>query len=256
LSTQILILYELYTGHYSKLAPLAQKLNVTQQAISEYITKMKQQGLVQKVERQYKPTVTGVSLLQQEMLTLKEFTDDCVQHLSLITNCISIAATSVKKGQTVSLYMDNGWLYASTNKSCSSTGTALSSAQPGEAVPIGTLKGILDHTLGKISFFSLRDPFLPSQKTFDTKKLENHFKTVSLDTIAVLDAKAKVISKDIGIKPEIQYGGIHAVIDAAQRGLHVGVLGYKQNIQTALAYLEKQNEQTTQPMEYDVFTFY
>jgi len=255
-TTQILILYELYTGHYSKLAPLAEKLQVTQQAISEYITKMKTEGLVQKIDRQYKPTIKGVSLLQQEMLSLKEFTDDCVQHLSLVTNCIAIADTPVRKGQTVQLVMDNGWLYASLHKDSPSTGTCLSSAQAGEVVPIGNLKGILDHTAGKISFFSLPDPFIPSQQDFDIKKVKQQITKTMVDTMAVLDAMGKVASKKIGVRSDIEYGGIYAVIDAAQRGINVGVLGYKQNIQNSVSHLDKHNEQSTQPIEYDVFTFY
>jgi len=256
LSTQVLILYELYTRHYSKLAPLAQKLNVTQQAISEYITKMKTQGLVQRVDRQYKPTVKGISLLQQEILSLKEFTDDCMQHLLLITNCIAIAATPIKKGQTVYLYMDNGWLYASTNHQSSSTGTALSSVEPHDAIPVGNLKGILDHSTGKISFFSLRDPFIPTKQPFDIEQIKQQFKNTPVDAIAILDPMGKIISKNIGVKPDITYGGIHAVIDAAERGVNVVVIGYKQTIQNAITYLNKQNEQSTQPLGYDVFTFY
>ncbi|MEM0493363.1 MAG: winged helix DNA-binding protein, partial [Candidatus Thermoplasmatota archaeon] len=57
LSTQVLILYETYNGNYSKLEPLARKLGVTQQAISEYFKKMKNKGLIQKIDKIYKPTI-------------------------------------------------------------------------------------------------------------------------------------------------------------------------------------------------------
>jgi predicted transcriptional regulator len=256
LSTQILILYELYTGHYSKLAPLATKLNVTQQAISDYIMKMKTQDLVQKIDREYKPTIKGVSLLQQEILLLKDFTDDCIQHLSLITSCIAIATAPIKKGTTVYLYMDNGWLYATTDKKTSSTGISLSSVDEGSTLPVGNLKGILDHHTGKIIFVSFHDPFLPAQKQFEQKRVEQQLKKPTVDVIAILDAMAKVISRNIGVRPDIEYGGIHAIIDAAQRGLNVAVLGYKQNTQNAITFLDKHNEQSSQPLEYDVLSLY
>lgn len=256
LATQILILYELYNGHYSKLAPLSHKIGVTQQAISEYITKMKKEGLVQKIDRQYKPTVQGVSILQQEILNLKDFTDNCMQHLTMIQNCIAIAATPIKKGQQVSLDMDNGWLNASTTEVSTSKGTALADAKKGEALTVGNLKGILDHTLGKISFFSLADPIFSSKKTIDTEKIKHQLKQTTIDLIAVLDELAKVISKNIAVKPDIEYGSIHAVIDGAQRGQDIGVFGSKQSIQNAINYLEKHNEQSTQPLEYEVFSFY
>ena len=256
LSTQILILYELYNGHYSKLAPLAQKIGVTQQAVSEYINKMKKEGLVQKIDRQYKPTVRGVSLLQQEILNLKEFTDDCMQHLSLIKNCIAIASTKIKKGQNVTLSMQDGWLYASTSGTFNSSGTALADAEKEDAIAIGNLKGILDHSTGKISFLSVRDPFLPTKQSIDIDKIKQQLKKTTVESISVLDPYAKVITKKIGVKSDIEYGGIHAIIDAAQRGLNITVIGYKQTIQNAITYLDKHNEQSTQPLDYDVFTFY
>ena len=61
-STQILILYELYIHNHSNFLPIAEKIGVTQQAISEYIKKMKKEDLVHKVNGNYKPTMKGVYL--------------------------------------------------------------------------------------------------------------------------------------------------------------------------------------------------
>ena len=60
-STQILILYELYTKSYSKLTPLADKIGITQQAISEYMKKLMLHDLVQKIDGEYKPTIRHLS---------------------------------------------------------------------------------------------------------------------------------------------------------------------------------------------------
>ena len=84
LSTQVLILYEIYTKSYSKLTPIAEKIGVTQQAVSEYMKILIKQKLVKKIDGKYKPTVKGIYLLQNELINLKQFVEDRIVKLSLI----------------------------------------------------------------------------------------------------------------------------------------------------------------------------
>ena len=78
-STQILILYELYTKPHSKLTSIAEKIGVTQQAVSEYMKSMIKQDLVQKIDSEYKPTIKGTYLLQSELSILKNFRESLIK---------------------------------------------------------------------------------------------------------------------------------------------------------------------------------
>ena len=75
-STKILILYEIYTKTYSKLTPIADKIGVSQQAVSEYMKSLIKEKHVQKTDGKYKPTIKGIYLLQNELSELKQFIDD------------------------------------------------------------------------------------------------------------------------------------------------------------------------------------
>ncbi|MEM0493370.1 MAG: hypothetical protein QXS02_05405, partial [Candidatus Thermoplasmatota archaeon] len=116
--------------------------------------------------------------------------------------------------------------------------------------------GILEHTPGTINFFSLPDPFMKNYSTLDIypqvkKQLENQ----SIEKIIIIDAAGKVACRKIGIKPDIEHGGVNAAIDAAQKGLNTAVIGYKQNIEQALSHLKTYNEKTIQPLKYDIFNY-
>jgi putative transcriptional regulator len=256
LSTQVLILYELYRGSYSKLEPLADKIGVTQQAVSEYLKKMREEDLIQKTNRQYKPTIKGISLLQQEILSLKNFTDECIQNLYLISTSVAISDSTIKRGETVYLRMEDGWLTASTHKTSSSTGVSLHHAGTGDLVAVTCLKGLLKHTTGRINFFSLPDPFMKDYSSLDIyPKVRKQLERQSVDVIIVIDAAGKVTCKKIGVKPDVEYGGVYAAIDAAQRGLNVAVIGYKQDVDQAVSHLKTFNEKTIQPLNYDIFNY-
>ncbi len=256
LSTQILILYELHTNNYSKLHPLATKLGITQQAVSEYLHRMKKQNLIYREERQYKPTIQGVALLHQELISLKQFADESVKNLSLITHCIALAAAPIRKGQNVGLRMNDGWLWAHPNQQSSSTGIALSTAEARDYVIIGNLTGIIDHTLGKLYFFELPNPTQSLNHHPSLRQIKQQLQRISIDITACLDPVGFVICTKIGIKPEILYGVSAAILDAAQRGISVAVFGYKETIQETIRSLEKHNDTTFEKISYDIFIFH
>ena len=255
LSTQMLILSELYTEHYSKLVPLAEKIGVTQQAISNYIKKMSEQDLVHRVKGEYRPTIKGTQLLQTELLNLKKFIDDRIKKMSIIKTCIALARSKIKTGEKVGLFMEKGWLVAYPNKKSTSTGIAKIDADIGEAVIVSELNGIVSHKVGKMYYFEL--PSLHKVKRLtntDVDRLRKKIKTLNLDKIGILDATAKSVCKKIGLKPDFEFGGIYASIDAVQRGLNTGLFGYEEKIREAIAIFEKMNEKSGMKTYYEVFS--
>ena len=253
-STQVLILYELYTKHYSKLSPMGEKIGVTQQAISDYMKKMMQQGLVHKADGEYKPTIKGVYLLQNELLNLKNFIDERIEKMSLVKNCVALAKTPIKTGESVGLFMDEGWLVAYANKKSSSMGLANIDANVGGYTTIGSLEGIIDHAVGRLYYFELPTPFTFRHNKIDTKLIRKRVQNLNIDRIGILDVVAKSVCKKIGIKPDFEFAAIHAAIDATQRGLNTAIFGYEEKIRETLKIFEKINTKSSEKISYEVFS--
>ena len=255
LSTQILILSEIYIEHYSKLVPLAEKIGVTQQAISDYIKKMNKQDLVHKVKGEYKPTIKGTQLLQTELSNLKKFIDDRIDKMSVIKECIALAKAKIKTGEKVGLFMENGWLVTYPNKKSASTGVAKMDADIGEFITVNELKGIVSHKVGKLYCFEL--PSLHEVRKLtntDVDRLRKKIRTLNLDKIGILDATAKSVCKKIGLKHDFEFGGIYAAIDAVQRGLNTGLFGYEEKIRDTIAIFEEINGKSCKKIYYEVFS--
>ena len=253
-STQILILYELYTKPHSKLTPIAEKIGVTQQAVSEYMKKLIKHKLVQKIDGEYKPTIKGTYLLQNELSNLKSFVDERIDKLSLITNCVALAKIPIKSGEKVALFMDDGWLVAYANKRSSSVGIANNMAEVGEYITLGNLEGIMDHKVGKLYYFELPSPFTLKHNKIDTESIQKRIRTMNIDRIGILDVVSKSVCKKIGIKPDFEFGVIYAAIDAAQRGLNTAIFGYDEKIKEALNIFEETNEKSSEKINYELFS--
>ena len=248
LSTQILILYELYTNNYSKLSPIAEKIGVTQQAISEYTKKMKKQGLIQKVDNEYKPTMKGTQLLQTELTNLKKFVDGKIEKIPVVNNCFALAKTPIKKGEEVGLFMENGWLVANANKKSPSIGIATTYAEIDDYIIIKNLQGIIDHDIGKIYFFELKT----NQE--NNKKIKQKIQGINIDKIGILDIPSKSICSKIGIKPDFEFSTTNAAIDAAIRGLNTLVLGENKKLKESFKLFEEINEKSNTKIKFERFS--
>ncbi|MCD6574037.1 MAG: winged helix-turn-helix transcriptional regulator, partial [Thermoplasmata archaeon] len=61
LSKKLLILIEISTGNYTKLDQIAERIGVTKQAVSDYIKKMKNDGMITIVNGYYRATPKGIN---------------------------------------------------------------------------------------------------------------------------------------------------------------------------------------------------
>jgi len=250
LSTQILILYELYTKHYSKLSPIAEKIGITQQAISEYTKKMKKQGLIHKVNNEYKPTMKGTQLLQTELTNLKKFVDDKIQKMPLVEDCYALAKTPIKKGEKVGLFMENGWLVANANKKSPSMGIATANAEIDDYIIIKNLQGIIDHNIGKIYFLELK----PDDNKVNIKQLKKKIQSLNIDKIGILDVVSKSICYKIGIKPDFEFGVTNTAIDVAIRGLNTIILGNSKQLKESFKLFEEIHEKLNEKIKFELFS--
>ena len=124
LTTKILILLELTTNphHRFKFKTLAEKFDMTVQAVSDYFKIMKKEGLVMKVRGMYKPTQKGILFLHSNFYEIRDFIDEQMHKLSIIDVCTAVAGGRLKPGDRVGLFMEGGELKAYKNRSSTSMG--------------------------------------------------------------------------------------------------------------------------------------
>jgi predicted transcriptional regulator len=149
-NTEMLILVELVESPAVKLKDVSKNLDITVQAVSQYIAAMKREGLVKGSGGKLKPTRRGMQMLQEHFTGLKHEVDGILRRIRVVDTCVSIAAKRITKGQKVGLEMEDGILMAFPDKKAASTGVALESSEEGDDLLVGQLEGIVDMELGRL----------------------------------------------------------------------------------------------------------
>lgn len=252
LSKRFLILLEIATGDYFSLNQIAEKVGITKQGVSEYLKKMKEDGLIEIVDKKYRVTVKGIELLFSELAELDKYLEEKRKKLNIIECCPAIAGDDIEKGDRVYLFMENGYLYAYKRKKSSAIAEAIESAKKGEDVGIKGVKGIIDLKLGKIHLFALPSIIKGGTKALNHEKLKKEIEKITANKFGVLDIVGKVALDKIGIKCDIEFSPLQSAIEASQRGLNVVLLGDEKEIKYAKAKLDEYNANALEEIEYEV----
>ena len=256
--TKLLILLELKSQPRIKLHEIASRLDVTIQAVSEYIKLMIKENLISKLKGEYKLTIEGVEFLHKNISELKEFLDSKIESLDIINVCTAIAGENLSEGEKVDLIMDTGILIAKkqqnqiTKTNSNSTGVILYDAEKGDDVAVVNLKGIIDYEYGNLTILSL-----PSSTEGGTQKVSlNKFKALikkyKPDRIAVYDLIGYAILKKINRTPDIEFSVLPAAIEATLKGFNVMLLTSTEALSDIISQIENINSQTKNITQYSV----
>ncbi len=218
--TRFLILYRAILERPGKLSDLSAPLGMTQQGVSNYISEMEEEGLLDTSGKKYHPTPKGMEIVRKVIAKLNTFIDEASQQMDLIKQCTAMAEERVEEGDEVGLYMAGGFLRADT-KGRTSTGIALTSAAPGEPLAVGDLQGITEMNVGRIYIIKVG---LDNSLTEAKKSLEDKLSTVDHDVLAVTGEAQYGLAVSICLEPDIVFAPQEAAINAAERGLNVALI--------------------------------
>ena len=114
LATKFQIIVEIAAGQPSiQQKEIASRLNVSRQAISQYIEKLMEEGLVTSDGRsRYSLTKEAVNWILKTLRELESYSAFVKKTVTNITICAAVAESDLKKGQIVALEMENGILVA------------------------------------------------------------------------------------------------------------------------------------------------
>ena len=223
-STRLQILVEIAEHQPSiRQQEIADKLGVTPQAVSEYIREMVDEGLVNAHGRgRYEVTKSGIEWVLRHAEALefyaRHITRDVIQQVAVWT---AIAREGIKKDDSVGVFMQDGWLYA-TKQEQSAMGRATMDARPGEDIGVSHLNGIIDHEEGRIHICKV-----PRIERGGSREIRPDLLRAAVqdaDMVAAVGLESYVALRKAGIEPDMFFGSREGVIEAAFHGRECAII--------------------------------
>lgn len=219
LATRFQILVEIaHSGPNIQQRDIAKRLEVSPQAVSDYVGQLMKEGLLASGGRsRYRLTSEGTNWIIRIMRQLGEYETFVRQAVTNVTICAAIAEDDLVKGQTVGLEMKGGVLFATRRVKDGARGVAFSGASKGEDVGVTSIEGIVRLTRGKVTVIDIPTIDGGGSRLVDPSHLKNAIK--KHQHIGAIGIEALVALRRCGVEPRYSYGVIEACIEAARCGL-------------------------------------
>jgi putative transcriptional regulator len=239
LTTRFQILVEIANaGPAVQQREIAQNLNITPQAVSDYIAQLSQEGLLASEGRaHYRVTNQGVNWIIKTLRELGEYNAFIQRAITDLSVCAAIAKDDLKKGQRVGLEMKDGLLLASASRKRGASGTTIDRARAGEDVGISGIEGIVPLEVGRVTILRMPGIQRGGSKKINYDILKQHLAKSNMVAALGLEALAALRKT----RSEFQhYGAAAAAIEAAKSGLKPLVVCVDSEAADLIARLEKE----------------
>ncbi|MCD1294717.1 Crp/Fnr family transcriptional regulator [Methanocella sp. CWC-04] len=216
--TKFMILVEVAASQPQlKQSDIAEKLGITPQAISEYVKKLVSEGMITSEGRgQYSITPLGVEHIINDAKELKEFSDYVLSNVvGQVSAWAAIALDDIEKDQTVYLSMKDGILSCSAKKSTGASGVAINNARAGKDVGVMNLKGLIPLEKERVKLIRVPTIVDGGSHRSDLKLLKSSVSGI----VAVAGIEALAACKAANVKPDMMFGAIDAITEAAIKGV-------------------------------------
>ena len=218
---------------------IARRLNITPQAISEYIKGLIKEGsLTSKGRSRYKVTTEGVNRVLKALRELRDYSSFAVKAVANISVSAAVADCNLSQGQTVGLKMKDGLLFATDTMGEGAKGIAVSNAREGKDVGISEIEGIVELDIRKITILKVPDIQGGGSKSVDLTRLKKEISNRGL--VGAIGIEALVALRQIGTEPDCFYGVKEAVVEAAYTGLSPVVVCVDNQTSDLLQRLEEE----------------
>lgn len=220
---------------------IAKKLNITSQAVSEYVKELIKDGWLSSQGRsRYRVTREGVNWILRMARQLQGYSAFVSKVVSDISVSTAIADGVLSKGQPVSLFMRDGLLFASgLVRDKEPGGIAVSEAKEGEDVGISNVEGVIKLETGKVTIARVPNIEEGGSRNTDLVKLRQEVDRAKL--VGAIGVESLVALKQIGIKPQYLYGVREAAIEAAYCGLPFLIVCVEDVLSAVTQRLEEEN---------------
>jgi putative transcriptional regulator len=220
---------------------IALRLDITSQAVSEYIRELIRDGWLSSEGRsRYKVTKDGVNWILQMSRQLHSYAWFVSKTVADISTTTAIAHSDLSVGQPASLYMKDGLLFASDVISGKGAkGIAVTDAKKGQDVGIGNVEGVIKLEPAEVTIVKVPNVQDGGSNSTNLDRLKKEIKEVRL--VGIMGMEALVALRHIGAKPDYVHGVREAAIEAAYCGLPFLVVCSEDKISILVQRLEEEN---------------
>ncbi len=253
--TKLLLLLEITRSQYTRLRPLAVKLDLTVQAVSEYMKTMRAEGLVHQVGGVYRATKRGVDYLHSRISQIRDFVDSSMRDLRIIDVASALAGRDIEEGGQVGLVMEAGRLVAYPHRGARSRGRALHAAREGEDVAVRDLEGIVELKPGRLVVLRLPTAQAGGGRGVDPARVKERMGAFRPDLVAATDPVAVAFAARMAWPIDLEFAPVEAAIDATLRGLNVLLIAASPQFEEAMKTFEAVNAGLEDPVPSRVLKF-
>ena len=197
---------------------IAAKLGISPQAVSDYIKQLDKENLIEITNRySLKVSIKGVNWMLKMIRELGEYISESNRAVVNITTCAAIAETNLKQGQTVTLKMKDGLLFATGESGRGARGVAVDNAKQGDDIGISNIEGLVELSRGKITILEVPDIREGGSRRTNLKKLKG--KLAENRHIGAIGIESVIALRQTGIEPRYTFGVAEASIEEAKCGL-------------------------------------
>lgn len=224
LATRFQILVEIAnSGPNIQQRDIAGKLDITPQAVSDYIRQLFEEELIVSDGRsKYRVTSKGVNWVIKVLRELRSYDTFIEKAITNISISAAVADVDLSKGQKVGLEMKEGLLFATSKIGKGATGITTSDARVGEDVGISDIEGIVNLEVGKVTILKVPGIQSGGSQMVNLDQLRN--KITDKKLVGGIGIEALVALHKTTNQPIYAYGVSEAAIEAAKSGLFPLVL--------------------------------
>ncbi len=219
---------------------VADSLDLTPQAISEYIKELVAEGLVTTDGRmRYSITKEGVEWLLESAAEIKRYAkvvmEEVISHVPVWT---ALAEIDLAEGERISLEMRAGLLYANKKEGIDASSITISNASADEDVGISDLKGLIDLDGGKITIAKVPRVQLGGSRKVNLNALASLLSGNKM--IGCMGIEALIALRKAGKEPDVIFGAKESAVEAAYHGISSVLVSVDEQIPTILDRLESE----------------
>ena len=241
--TRLLILAEMEREPGATLSDVAEKLDVTVQAVSAYAKELVADGLLAEAGPQ-RVTPKGLQALHEGVRQLRSAVDDVATPLAVIRVASAIAATKVRKDERVGLVMQDGELHARAKARSASMGRALHDAEAGDELVVADLAGMVELEPGSITVVAVPSPMEGGTARVDLPRLRAMLRDLPrAHKVGALGTGARDLARRLGAV-DFEFAAERAAFNAAERGLDVRLFATRDRLPDAMETFERSNAGT------------
>ena len=219
---------------------IAQRVGVTSQAVSDYISGLVRDGWVASDGRsRYWVTKEGVSWVLETFRELRGYSAYVERAVTNITVCAAVAGEDLSQDQAVGLEMRDGLLFATGAVGKGARGIAIADARGGEEVGVSDIEGLVELVTGKVTILKVPDIVSGGSGSVDLAELRKYLG--QRGPLGAVGIESLIALRRIGFEPQYFYGVTEAAIEAAESGLPFTIVCAEGEISRSIGRLCEEN---------------